>query len=312
MSRTPSLLFACLLALPAYAQDKPQGGDGEGSKVGIQSADVRALEGKSEEGGGIDGKWGKDGAGNQPSLQTARGQCRFDGAVSPKRLMPGQTGALRITMILEGDAVLASASALQLKPVAGSFQLASWNLQPPAVARIAPAYLGQQVYDNWALIEAQVVMPDEARIGERRNIVLEVEFDLHHGSSAQPLGHFRETVSIPCEVGVSNQPPATVRAGSNPQPSVQAANGNPKPTDPVDAGTAAEAKPEPDRSAPPAADLSGSVVPSPVIPSQTEPEVTNPGELEIDDATPSGWLLGAVGGAAVLGMLVMLLLRQRR
>lgn len=312
MSRTPSLLLACLLALPAFAQDKPQGGDGEGGKGGIQAADARELEGKSDEAGGIDGKGGKDGAGKPPPLQTARGQCRFDGAVSPKRLMPGQTGALRLTMIFEGDAVLASPSALQLKPVAGSFQLASWNLQPPTVARIAPAYLGQQVYDNWALIEAQVVMPSEARIGERRNIVLEVEFDLHHGSSAQPLGHFRETVSIPCEVGVSNQPPITVRAGSNSTPSVQVANGNPTPTNSVATGAGADAKPKTDNSSPSAADLSGSEVASPVTPSRTEPEVTNPGGLEVDDATPPGWLLGAAGGAAVLGVLVVLLLRQRR
>lgn len=312
MIRTPTFLFVSLLALPVVAQDKPADGGGAGGKGGIQAADVEAVEGKGAKEEGADGKGGKEGFSldKAPRVLDARGQCRFDGAVAPKRLMPGQTGNLRVTMIFEGDAVMTSPSALQLKAGPGSMELASWTLQPPTVARVAPAYLGQQVYDNWALIEAQVVMPSNARMGEKRNVVLEVEFDLHHGTSGQSLGHFRETVAIPCEVGLANSPAVAVRTG-------QAGAGTPVDPSaaPVEAkGPGADAQPQatkPANPSPSAADLTEPAKVGSANPSQNEPEVASEGGLEAEGASPSGWMLGGGAAAAFLGVLLALLLRRR-
>lgn len=313
MSCPSKLLFLCLLALPALAQDKPDDGGSKSGKGGIQAVDVEAVEGKGGKEEGGDGKGGKEGftLDKTPRVLSARGQCRFDGAVQPKRLMPGQTGSLRVTMILEGDAVMTSPSALQLKAAPGSMEIATWSLQPPTQARVAQAYLGQQVYDNWALVEAQVVMPTNARIGEKRNVVLELDFELHHGTSGQSLGNFHETVAIPCEVGIAAAPAVAVRAG---QAGVTG-GGEPQAATTEGKGPGADGQPQaqtPANPSPSAADLTDPTPVAPANPSQSESEVATEGGLEAEGANPSGWVLGAGGAAAVFGVLLALLLRRRR
>src|SRR5262249_28852688 len=47
-------------------------------------------------------------------IHGAHGYCHFDVAVRPARLMPGQTGTVSVTMILEGDAVMPCPAKLSL------------------------------------------------------------------------------------------------------------------------------------------------------------------------------------------------------
>lgn len=219
------IAIAMLSSLQAlWAQDKPGGDpnadgivqepkdDGSGGKFG----GGKGGGGKGEGGGGmvgdvkiVDGKVVKEAP---PANHGARGFCRFDGSLTPKRLLPGQTGTVLVTMILEGDAVLPAAPNLQVKPANQPLQVGSWSIRPPSTATVAAAFKGQPAYDNWAVIEVPVTMPKTAVLGTTIHLALDVEFDLVNGTSAAPLGHFNERVSVVCPVGVVNDPVVAVTA----------------------------------------------------------------------------------------------------
>ncbi len=314
MSRIPSALLLSLLALPLSAQDKPLGGSdakGGGAKGGIQAVDQESLEGKKEE-GDVDAT-GKEGftLDKAPRVLGARGHCRFDGAVQPKRLLPGQTGTLLVTMMLEGDSVMTSPSSLTLQEVAGSIPIGQWSIRPATQGRVAPAYLGQPVYDNWAVIEVAVTMPSDARLAEKRNVVLALEFDLNSGASGQPIGHFRENYSVAIEVGASAKPPVQVGAAQS------AALG----TGPVGAGSVkaatdseqgAPGKPDalPANGSPEAAELADIHRANPIQTAGEQGGTSPDSGLEVEGSSSS--LLVGIGVFAALAVLVLAIVLARR
>lgn len=320
MSRLLRTVLAFAFAMPLVAQDEPSaqdpkqgGGVGAvGGKGGIRAVDVEAVEKSEKE--GYDPETGmKNGftLDKQPTVQTARGHCRFDGAIQPRRLMPGQTGKLILTMMLEGDSVMTAPSSLSLKAAQGGMTLGAWSMLPAQPGRIASAYMGQPVYDNWAVIEATVTMPSEARLGEKRSAVLDLEFDLHSGSTGQSLGHFRDSVTVPCEVGVALNPnvvslPSTQSASGSTQP--QAATT--RPPEPILANEAAT----PGQSAnasPQAAELTDPVAPA--GPQSNQDDAGSSAELApaVEESTKDSLLFVGGGAAAVIVLIAVLMLRRR-
>ncbi len=312
------LLLAFVITLPLMAQDEPARGQDGGSqapsrggdKGGIRSVDVEVVEK-----GGAEGFDPETGAkmgfklDKAAQIMTARGHCRFDGSVQPRRLLPGQSGRLLVTMMLEGDSVLASPEGLTVSSAAGSLALSAWKLLPATVGRIAAAYRGRPVYDNWAVIEGTVTMPTEARLGEKRNIVLQVELDLHSGSSAAFLGHFVESVTIPCEVGVTANPMVSgvIPAGTGTEPAarpIQTDADATSPTVPAPQATAANTTTQ-------AAEVTDPVA------AQTQPageaELGLSAELapSVEESTKDNMLIVG-GGAAVLILVVAVFLLRRR
>ena len=315
------LLLAFLIAFPLAAQDEPTRGqdasnqdaarDG-GGKGGIRAVDVEVVEKAGTE--GFDPETGaKQGfkLDKAPQIVSARGHCRFDGAVQPRRLLPGQSGTLKVTMMLEGDSVMLSPEALKVTPAAGSMAVDSWKLLPPTVARISHAYKGRPVYDNWAVIEGTVTMPADARLGEKRNVVLQLEMDFHSGTNSEFLGHFVESVTVPCEVGVSANPVVSgfvpsggsAAAASNPAAGAPATD-KPAPAQPAAATPAATQSPQ-------AAELSDPVPP------QNQPavaeEMGSSAELapSVEESTKDNLLIVG-GGAAVLILVIAVFLLRRR
>ena len=321
MSRLFRSVLTLVLAMPLMAQDAPQGvqdakqGGGAGaggSKGGIRAVDTEAVE-KSEKEGYDPETGAKTGftLDKQPTIQTARGHCRFDGTIQPRRLMPGQTGKLILTMMLEGDSVMPAPSTLSLKGAQGGMAIGSWSMLPAQPGRIAPAYMGQPVYDNWAVIEATVTMPSEARLGEKRSAVLDLEFDLSSGSTGQSFGHFRESVSVPCEVGVALNPNVVSLPSAPVAPSSAPAEAAPaKLVEPalVEGG---DANVQSDRSTPQAAEMTE---PTPVAaPHSGQDDMGSSAELApaVEESTKDSLLLVG-GGAAVVIVLVAVLMMRRR
>jgi hypothetical protein len=316
MSRLLTSALTLFFAIPLAAQDEPaaQGKAGGGDGKGV----IRAVDEELVEKGGKEGfnpETGEKGGFNldkQPRVMTARGHARFDGAIQPRRLMPGQSGKLLVTMMLEGDSVMPSPSTLTMAAAQGGMALGSWTLLPAQVGRIAPAYMGQPVYDNWAVIEATVTMPPEARIGEKRNAVLELEFDLHSGATGQALGHFRESVTVPCEVGVAANPavlggvPAGVGAAAQPaaEPVKAVEDAKGEVTAPESAANSGSRSPE-------AAELADPT-PAPAAP-PVDTEVGSSAELapSAEESTKDSLLFVGGGAAAVIVLVALLLMRRR-
>jgi hypothetical protein len=316
MSRLLSSALTLFFAIPLAAQDEPAaqgkagGGDGKGA---IRAVDEELVEKGGKE--GFNPETGEKGGFNldkQPRVMTARGHARFDGAIQPRRLMPGQSGKLLVTMMLEGDSVMPSPSTLTMTAAQGGMGLGSWALLPAQVGRIAPAYMGQPVYDNWAVIEATVTMPTDARIGEKRNAVLELEFDLHSGATGQALGHFRESVTVPCEVGVAANPavlggvPAGVGAAAQP-----AAEPVKKFEDAKGEVAAPQSTANSGSRSPQAADLTDPT-PAPTAP-PVDTEVGSSAELapSAEESTKDSLLFVGGGAAAVIVLVALLLMRRR-
>lgn len=319
MSRLLRSVLTLALAMPLLSQDGPQGvqdgkqgGGAGGGKAGIRAVDTESVEKSEKE--GYDPETGmKNGftLDKQPTVQTARGHCRFDGSIQPRRLMPGQTGKLIVTMMLEGDSVMTSPSTLSMNAAQGGMALGAWSMLPAQPGRIASAYMGQPVYDNWAVIEATVTMPSEARLGEKRSAVLDLEFDLHSGSTGQSLGHFRDSVTVPCEVGVALNPnvvslPSAQGAGAAAQPTPAA----PKPVQPAPS-TPADAPDQSAKATPQAAELTDPVAPA--RPQTNQDDTGSSAELApaVEESTKDSLLFVGGGAAAVILLIAVLMLRRR-
>ncbi|MGE3172292.1 MAG: hypothetical protein AB7O97_06665 [Planctomycetota bacterium] len=305
-----SLVVAVALVVGAglNAQDKPAGGVRPG-KGGVQMIDAEAAEKQAME----DGTPGGESKGgftlDKPSEvreMGARGRCRFDGSFQPKRLMPTQTGKLLVTMVLQADAVMAAPASVQVTSLGNSVTIGAVRVSPPTNGTVAEAYLGKPVYDNWALLEIDVTMPPDAKLGEKRTAVLQIEFDLNEGATGKPLGHFRERVSYACEVGVDANPvvtiapqradPVTPTQVEEPAPARQQASGD-------EVGGAESSDPTP----------SGHVAEAPASaagPSEATGRMPQGNQPPVDASSPTAWL--ALGGGLVVLLGGALLLSRRK
>jgi hypothetical protein len=141
----------------------------------------------------------------------ARGYCKIEASVRPSRLMPGQTGTAMFTMILQGDAVMPATAHLLFNPIGGppNVVLGAMTAEPAKIAkneRLAKAYLGQPVYDNYAILRAPVTLASTLPANYKPQATVEITFDLFTGSTGAPIGRFVDVVNLPIEIGTSPDP----------------------------------------------------------------------------------------------------------
>src|SRR5262245_60819491 len=141
----------------------------------------------------------------------ARGYCKIEASVRPPRLMPGQTGTAVFTMLLQGDAVIPATAHLLFNPIGGppNVMLGPVTVQPAKIAkneRIAKAYLGQPVYDNFAILTAPVTLASTLPPNYKPQATAEITFDLYTGSTGAPIGRFVDVASLQIEIGTSPDP----------------------------------------------------------------------------------------------------------
>jgi len=141
------------------------------------------------------------------------GQCRFEVSVSPDKLLAGQTGKVKIVMVLQADSVMEEPTDLVIALPEdrdgedhSMLSLGGARVHPPQPSQLAAAYRGRQVYDNWAVVELPVTMSAEARLGSRQSIDVEASFRLHQASTGMLFGDYRHRITISCEVGASLDP----------------------------------------------------------------------------------------------------------
>ncbi|MCK5940650.1 MAG: hypothetical protein KAI24_01675 [Planctomycetes bacterium] len=242
----------------------------------------------------------------------ARGQCRFVTAMRPPKLLPGQTGTMLITAILQGRSVLPAPSQVKMSPVQGGgpVQLGSLIARPAERGRIHEGYLGRPVYENTAVFEVPVTMGEGAKLGDRANVAIELEFDIYDGRTAQVVGRFQERVTTQVEVGAHLDPPVEGRSASPSRP----AETTPDVAEPT--GDAIEPDGDAGREQPEA--LTGSA--SPVgedVPEDDGGDATpgssaGAGDLPLESAGEGGLpTMLLVGGGVFLLVIVLLLARKK-
>lgn len=154
----------------------------------------------------------------------ASAYCRFTTLLKPAKLMPGQSGILKIVATMQGHAVLPSPSPLEMtpSPSQGPITVGSLTIKPADVGRLEPGYLGRPVYENYAELEVPVTMGTAAEVGKKYVLALDLKFDLYDGTSAQVIGRFLDRVATEVEVGSVPDPAVVIRTG-NVKPAGEAA-----------------------------------------------------------------------------------------
>jgi hypothetical protein len=110
-------------------------------------------------------------------------------------------------MMLEGDAVMTWPTTVDVQPVVGGpLQFGAATMAPPDQARLAKFFRGQQVYDNWAVLQLPVTMALGVPLGSKQSTVLNLSFDLANGTTGQPIGRFTERAPVSVEVGTVKDP----------------------------------------------------------------------------------------------------------
>ena len=241
----------------------------------------------------------------------ASAYCRFVAACKPAKLLPGQTGTLLVTALLQGSAVIPSPAPVELLPRKGvaPITVGQLRVRPAEPGRLAQAYQGRPVYDNYAVFEVPVTMTSEAKVGEKHTVSLDLKFDLYDGNSAQPVGRFVDRVATEIEVGVVPDPivkGAPAGPSHDEEPAAAAtSSGDAEVVEPVAAEPdgkligAAESVPAPA----PADAGSGDEVGEPAPAGAAGPPTSG-----ADDGLPMPLLLG---GGAILVVILLLLVRRK-
>lgn len=239
-----TLIACCGAALPA--QEKP------GALQRQMEKQRKKLAQKRERGDGVEVEGVEDTSPealrNARRMRGSRGQCRFVPAMRPPQLLPGQSGTLLITAILQGNSVLQAPAQLVVTPRTNGdvVQLGELKARPAKVGTIHAGYRGQPVYENTAVFEVPVTISSAAKLGDRAQVALELEFEIHNGDSAQMVGKFIERVQTQVEIAPYVDPvveaassrDAAEPAGEVPAPSAP----EPRPSRPAaDAGAGGDA-----------------------------------------------------------------------
>jgi len=243
---------------------------------------------------------------NASIRRDARGQCRFVAACRPPKLMPGQSGTLLITAILQGAAVLPAPLQMTMTPRSAPESVAVGDMmaRPAQPGVMAKGYLGRPVYENTAILEVPITMGNEAKLGSKQPVALDLKFDIYDGSTAQIVGRFVERVSANVEVGQYIDP---VVAGRKAKPTIEVSEPAIKVDDPV-----APPEAKTDRDPIEVTNTAGNV-PQPdnnVVDDGPE-EAVGSGELPSteEDGMPIALI---AGGGAFLLIIVLLMMRKKQ
>jgi LPXTG-motif cell wall-anchored protein len=138
----------------------------------------------------------------------ASAMCRFQASVTPPRLLPGQSGVLRVVASLQGDAVIPSPATLDVlpNPQQGPVSLGAHSIRPAEIGQLAKGYLGRPVYDNYVVLEMPVTMGPEAELGRKYQVKVDMKFDLYSGTSTSVFGRFLDHATTEIEVGATPVP----------------------------------------------------------------------------------------------------------
>ncbi|MBL8750635.1 MAG: hypothetical protein JNK78_15860 [Planctomycetes bacterium] len=233
---------------------------------------------------------------------------RFVPSVKPAKLMPGQSGTLFVTATLSGQAVLEAP--LAMERLSGERQghvtLGAMTVHAAEPGRLAVAYLGRPVYDNYVVLEVPVTMAPDAEVGSRQKVQVEWRFDIHDGASAQLVGKFIDGTAIDIEVGQASDPAVKGAAKATPADA-------PVATVPLAASPAGPAS-SVRESSPSVPRVVSGVAPH-AVPEESAslanpPAVDSGSDLPPTDS-PIGVLPLAVGGGLLLLVIVLLLARKR-
>jgi hypothetical protein len=236
--------------------------------------------------------------------------CRFISALRPAKLMPGQSGVMVITAVLQGQAVLPSPAPIEMiaQPQQGPVSLGSLTIKAAEPGRLPTAYLGRPVYDNYAVMEVPVTLASNAEVGKKHLISVDLQFDLYDASSTQPVGRFIDRAAMELEVGAVPDPPI---AGGVPARSTAAPAA--KPSTPT--GDVVSADKSGSVSAP---KVIGNAVAPAESPAESSVGVTAAPQPAASLPPPSGGdageglpLVPILGGGALLVLLVVMLLRRK-
>ena len=277
-------------------------------------SDVRSAEAQRRIKTGVAGEKGEKGEIEDEKLTPeqrmarnitsgASAYCRFLMTVNPPKLMPGQSGTVKILATLQGNAVIPSPAPFEMvtRPQQGAISLGALAFQPASPGRLASGYLGRPVYDNYAVIEIPVTMAPTATLGSKHVVEVDMKFDLYDGVSTQPIGRFLDRSATEVEVGQVLDPEVK---GAARRPT---ADDSPKPDAlPSEPPRNADAK-----VAPPAPSLQANAVPAPTKPvAAPEPTAAPETPLPTEDQGGDLPLPLMLGGGALL--LVVILLMSRR
>lgn len=234
----------------------------------------------------------------------SKSHCRFVAVCRPPKLLPGESGTLMITAILQGQAVLSSPLQMTMTPRVnlGSASLGALVAHPALPGTIAKAYLGRPVYENTAVFEVPVTMGNEVRLGEKTSVAVDLQFDVYNGDSGRAVGRFIELVRVDVEVAPHLDPQIVGRKTKSQDEPKSVSIAPPKPTNSETTNTI-----KPDSNA-----MSGTAV---VIPAG------GPELVEVDepatpgDLPPTGGDGGGVPFMLIIGggvFLLAVLLRMRK
>jgi hypothetical protein len=234
----------------------------------------------------------------------SKAHCRFVASCRPPKLLPGQSGTLMISAILQGDSVLPAPLQLNVtsRTPVDAINVGALTARSASIGTIAPAYVGRPVYENTAVFEVPITMGSSAELGAKQNLALDLQFDVYSGVSAQVIGRFVERVSVDIDV-MQYHDPAVIGRAAGAQPRVD----DPVHTEPVEPVASRDA----DSDVMATEDLNGRV-------NKVEVEMSEPSDASSDQQLPPteglpvpsfGFLI--VGAGAVLLVIVIVLLRSK-
>lgn len=237
---------------------------------------------------------------------TSSPMCRFVAQVKPTKLMPGQTGTMRVTAVLTGAAVLPAPAPLERlgMETQGLVHLGPVSFRPAEVGRgLAPAFVGRPVYDNTAVFEIPVTMAPNAEVGKKQPVQVDLKFELFDGATGQAIGKFLDRAVAEVEVGQAADP--VVRAAAKLSQPVEA------PAEPVVANPV-----QPEKGPGKTPDQVLTAQPIVPVPEATPPAPTASAErpaaepvLDGGEGTPIVPI--AIGGGLLLLVIVMLVARKK-
>lgn len=240
----------------------------------------------------------------------ASAYCRFVAAVKPQKLMPGQSGVIVVSALLNGQAVLPSPAPMEMIGARqqGFVSLGEPGFHPADLARQAAGYAGRPVYDNYAIFEVPVTIAADAKVGDKQAVVLDLRFDIYDGASAQPIGRFVDRAHTEVEVGRPADP--IVQGGAARGPASEASGATSTAPAPANAGAAP---------APAASEeqvLRGQEPAVPAAPIDSAPAESQPpaGDAGWSPPADDGGMLPLpvwIGGGALLLVIVLMLARKK-
>lgn len=211
LSRTLAVLFLLVAVVPAQ-----RGEGGELTAEQIQAMrGARQKAGKTKEldqaDGNNDANWVSMTPEARLAANTRRGSkahCRFEATCRPPKLLPGQSGVMMITAILHGQAVLTAPLQMIMTPrsTPGTISIGNLEARPALPGTLAKAYVGRPVYENTAVFEVPVTMGNDAKLGAKMAVAVDLQFDIYHGGSGQAVGRFIERVTTDVEVAAHVDP----------------------------------------------------------------------------------------------------------